>query len=364
MTIAEIAVASAADALEMVANRSYPPSFWQLLLCAELPIKKTRALLSELGSIQVDPLSFLRTWPGLSENHRANMSQCRMDALEKVIASGAQVLVDPPFRVKDPENFPAALFAWGNVECLDAPRLAVVGTRRCTTYGEAAAQKFSEHVGRAGVTIVSGGASGIDSAAHKGALNAGTPTVSVFGCGVDVNFPQTNHQIFEKIRRNGCLVSQFAVGKPSLQHQFLDRNPVIAALADALLVVELPDKSGAQVTVQAAVEQDKPIFVVPGSIAINNFRGSHQLIRDGGILVDHPDQILEHMGWTGLESAQQVELSPCQEQICSIMGPHALSVDKIAELAELDLADVMIELTELEVNGIVLRDGPGYILSP
>jgi len=362
--VAELAERVAAAGGVMAASPNYPNAFWQLLLCAQLPPRKTRELLQELGSMVVDPISFLRTWRGLSQAERENFQKCDMKAFERGIAKGAHVLVDPPFSVKDPENFPVALFAIGDTSCLHHPKLAIVGTRRCTTYGEAASQKFAQHIGAAGVTVVSGGASGVDTAAHKGALAAGAPTASVFGCGVDISFPSTNHNLFAQIALNGCLLSQFGLGMPSLHHNFLTRNVVIAGLADALLVVELPEKSGAQVTVQAAIEQDKPVFVVPGSISINNFRGSHQLIRDGGILVYHPDQILEHMGWQKLASAPVKELSPCQEQICSVLGPHALSVDKIAELSEMDLADVMVELTELEVEGIVLRDGPGYILSP
>ncbi len=262
------------------------------------------------------------------------------------------------------DNMPPVLFVDGDLSCLSGPTVAIVGTRNASTYGKACAQKFAEALARAGVTIVSGGALGIDGAAHKGALAGGGKTAAVLAGGVDYIYPAVHGGLFEQIRRSGCLVSQFSVGSKPAEYKFLQRNVVVAALSDAVLVVEAPPKSGALSTAQAAVEMGRDVFVVPANIDAEGFRGSFHLIRDGATLVSHPNQILEDMQ---IEPARKEEAAPASsmgEMILAVLGSATLATEFIVERTGLDTAEVLSELTMLELEGRVMRDASGYALRP
>ena len=310
-------------------------------------------------------MAVLRGWSKLSEGERNRISLARMDALKQCTDRGVRVWTMPQYHVGNPDDFPLALFVDGDETCLNGPTLGIVGTRRASNYGLAAAQKFAEKMALAGVTIVSGGAAGIDTAAHRGALNVGGKTAAIFGCGVDVVFPVANQAIFQEISRSGCLLSQFPCGMHTNEHRFVDRNATVAAFSDALLVVEAPDKSGSLITANLAAEMGKPVFVVPASITQLSFNGSHRLIRDGAQLVFFPDQILEEMAWLGPSSPRGgVGLTPTQSQILECLGPEPISADQIRSRAGMDQAELLIELTTLEAIGVIIREGPGFIIKP
>ena len=216
------------------------------------------------------------------------------------------------------------------------------------------------------MTIVSGGALGIDAAAHEGALSAEGTTVAVVGHGIDKVYPSSNGPLFERIRASGLLVSPFAVGAPSLPQRFLQRNAVIAGLALATLVVEAPAESGALSTAVTAAELGRPVFVVPSTIHQDSFRGSHRLIRDGATLVDHPFQILDHLG---VEPQARSNESPgileaAASLIMDLLKEGALTADQLAVRSGMPAEEVLAEITLLEVEGRVVRDGPGYSVRP
>ncbi|MFY9234271.1 MAG: DNA-processing protein DprA [Fimbriimonadaceae bacterium] len=291
-----------------------------------------------------------------------------MQALEAALKAGVVVVTPdsyPSLLVQVPSP-PPALFAWGEWACLAAPTVAIVGTRHASAYGRATAQKFAEELARAGVTIVSGGAIGIDAAAHKGALQAGGKTTAVFGTGIDGVYPALHRGLFEQIRANGCLVSQFAVGSRSHRQHFLVRNSLVAALSRAVLVVEAPFASGSINTAHAANELGRQVFVVPATIDHENFRGSHDLIRAGATLVDHPNQILDDLGIPRASSAPAPlsQASEIQQKILAQMTVAPLAAEFIAERTGIDPAEVMSELTMLELEGRILRDAGGYALKP
>ncbi len=243
--------------------------------------------------------------------------------------------------------------------------MAVVGTRSATTYGKAAAQKFVEALAASGVTIVSGGALGIDSAAHRAAIEAGGATVAVLPGGVDRPYPTANDALFREIRKVGCLVSPFALGASPREYSFLARNAVIAALSDAVLVVEAPERSGSLSTAYAANEIGRQVFVVPANVSSTTFRGSHDLIRNGATLVDHPDQVLDDLGMQrGSHFRKSVSLSDEQDRIVRSLTSDPLSTEHIAQRTGLDPSVVMAELTMLELEGRVIRATSGYALVP
>jgi DNA processing protein len=257
-----------------------------------------------------------------------------------------------------------AYFVQGHLDALERPTVAIVGTRGATTYGKAAAQKFAEEIGQAGAAIVSGGAFGIDSAAHQGALASGTPTIAVLPCGIDKVYPPANRDLFKRIAQAGLLLSQFACGYTPRKDSFLLRNIVIAALADAVLVVEAPEKSGALFTARHANEMGKPVYVVPAAITQHTFRGSHELIRQGATLVDHPNQVLEDLNLiSGAAKANVTEVSGIQASILAHLSSEPIPAEKIGELSGIAPDDLMAELTLLELEGKIIRAAGGVTLA-
>lgn len=343
------------------------PAFWQAFLAAEMNPARAQALLAELERLRVEPLSWLQSEARLSKTESEKVRKARFDRLEKVLAQGAGVIAGPmlPNPLVDTKAPPPALFVWGKSEVLYEPCLAIVGTRAASAYGRAAAMKFAEHLAQSGLTIVSGGALGIDAAAHKGALAVGGKTIAVLGTGIDDVYPLAHRGLFQQIRESGCLVSQFAVGAKVMPHTFKARNFVVAALSSGVLVVEAPEKSGALGTAGIANELGRPVFVVPANIDNGNFRGSHALIRDGAILVDHPDQVLEALGFEprGMEHLSH-DLDERQSLIVEALTEGPLAPEVLSARTGLSPEAILTELTLLELDGIVLQDSGRYLLKP
>ncbi|HSI71863.1 MAG TPA: DNA-processing protein DprA [Fimbriimonas sp.] len=340
-------------------------SFWQCFLAAELTPQKSRAVLDGLGSFVGDPIDYLLKKAPLSDAEKRRVVTAQASNIDPFLASGVRLMVERDFPELLQEALPPpALFAWGNAD-FDRPTIAIVGTRNASTYGKACAQKFAESFARAGVTVVSGGALGIDGAAHQGALKGEGQTIAVLAGGVDHVYPSMHAGLFRQIRESGSLVSQFALESRPSPYKFTVRNGLIAALSLAVLVVEAPAKSGAIRTAEAASELGRQVFVVPANINMMSFHGSFNLIRDGATLVDNPNQVLEALD---LEPALlQPELAPASstgEKIMSVLSTNPLAAEFIVERTGLDTGSVLAELTLLELEGHVIRDGSGYALRP
>lgn len=334
--------------------------FWQTLLSAELPARRANQIVDFLESNPLDPVAYLHSGAKLTDSERGRIARAHDRIVDKAHAAGIFVLPldDFPARIESVSLPPPALFVWGDSDVLKMPSVAIVGTRNATTYGKAVAQKFAEALASEGVCIISGGAAGIDTAAHTGALAAGGKTVAVFATGVDECFPASNRPLFERIRKSGCLISQFALGSGSQDFKFLLRNDTIAAFSDAVLIVEAPVSSGALRTASAAADMNRPVFVVPGAIDLINFRGSHNLIRDGATLVDHPHQILDSLGFMPKRDTTEVRspLSDEQSKIVDALIEGPMLPETIVERTGLDASRVLAELTMLEIEGYVIRD--------
>lgn len=333
------------------------PLAWQVLLAVETPPAKTRDLLRELRATRLEPTAFLRAHPRLTDAERRRLDLVDLRALEKALDRGVRAVPAEDLDRAD-TPLPPALFVWGDPVALQEPAVAIVGTRGASTYGKACSRKFAETAARAGATVVSGGALGIDAAAHEGALEAGGRTVAVLGSGVDVVYPAAHAGLFDRIRDRGALVSQFACGAGPNGYKFLVRNGLIAALATVVVVIEAPEGSGALNTANAAAELGRQVLVVPGTIDRNGFRGSHALIRDGAALLDHPDQMLEALGLD--PGTVQAATAAPDSAVLAALSIDPLPVEKIVEITGLDPPAVMAELTMLELDGRVLRDGIGY----
>ncbi len=344
------------------------PLFWNYLLAIDPSGRRFRGLIEDLGTLSLEPVSALMSHPAFRASDSEKLKKLKPRHLEAAIAAGVEARTAS--QINDlfgaAEFVSPGLFLHGEADCLNQPTIAIVGTRTCSPYGQACSYKFAEAFVRAGATVVSGGAFGIDKAAHEGALAGGGKTASVMGAGIDVYHPSAHKLLFERIRKQGVLLSQFPVGTPSLPGNFPARNPTIAALSQAVVVIEAPEKSGALRTARAAAELGRDVFVVPGAITSFGFRGSHALIRDGATLVDHPDQVLDALGLEKGYASSTLEpvLNPMQQAIMAALSESPIASEKIAEMAALDPSETLVELTMLEMEGLILRHSAGYALKP
>ena len=217
---------------------------------------------------------------------------------EKLLANGAVAIpiTDPryPPRLREIFDPPLVLFARGQTDLLGSVMIAVVGTRRPTPYGAAVAERLASDLGLAGVTVASGMARGIDTAAHRGALSAGAGTVAVFGCGVDVTYPSENRKLAAQLAEKALLVSEFPMGTPAYPQNFPVRNRIISGMSLGILVVEGAQYSGSSITARLALDQGREVFAVPGNVTSKVSWGPNLLIKQGAKLVqDWNDVIVE-----------------------------------------------------------------------
>jgi len=265
----------------------------------------------------------------------------------------------------------SALHARGRWPPPDGPRVAIVGSRRPSPYGEAVAEQLAADLARAGAIVVSGLALGCDAAAHRGALVGGGVTVAVMGTGVDIVYPAAHFRLAEEIvAGGGALVSQFADGTAPRRHHFPARNLTIAALSDAVVVVEAVQGSGALITAEAALDLHKEVMAVPGSIFSPLSVGTHGLIRDGAGLVQNARDVLAALG-VGREVLDDplttpgrlgFELPAGRDGILvHLSDVLTVSAAELARKLHLPVAEVLGRLTSLELDGAVRRHGAGYV---
>lgn len=231
---------------------------------------------------------------GLTEEGKAALSDKNLQEAEKILRDcqkenlGILTYQDAayPARLKNISDPPLVFYYKGRLPDFDgSPLIGVVGTRKASAYGMNAAKKLGYQIARCGGIVVSGMAYGIDGMATRGALTAGTPAVGILGCGADVVYPLSNKGLFADMEQYGCLLSEFIPGTPPIGRNFPKRNRIISGLSCGVLVVEAPEKSGALITAQLALEQGRDVFVVPGNIDVDTFVGSNRLLRDGAIAI-------------------------------------------------------------------------------
>ncbi|HEY2598609.1 MAG TPA: DNA-processing protein DprA [Candidatus Dormibacteraeota bacterium] len=253
----------------------------------------------------------------------------------------------------------------------EGPRVAIVGSRRPSPYGEAVAEQLATDLARAGVVVVSGLALGIDAAAHRGALNGAGVTVAVMGTGVDIIYPAAHSRLAEAILAGGgALVSQFPDGSIPRRQNFPARNWTMAAISDVVVVVEAGERSGALITSEAALHLHKEVMAVPGSVFSPLSVGTHGLLRDGAGLVQNARDILAVIGLSR-EVLDDPLLPP--ERLGFALRPErdgivahlsdvlALSAADIARKLQLPVSEVLGRLTALELDGAVRRQEAGYV---
>lgn len=265
-----------------------------------------------------------------------------------------------PARLRALADPPLALFVHGALAPEDDVAVAIVGARRAGEYGRRVAADLARGLAQAGVTVVSGLASGVDAAAHRGALDAGGRTLAVMATGVDRVYPAWHRELARAVRAAGALLSEFPLGTPPLQFHFPRRNRIIAALTVGTVVVEAAERSGALITAAYALEQGGEVFAVPGPVDAPHHAGCHRLIRQGATLVTRVEDVLDAIAparRARLAAAQAAvaaaTLSPGERHMLDALGDGATHVDAAAARAGLGAGAVLEMLLALELRGLV-----------
>ncbi|MDD5688840.1 MAG: DNA-processing protein DprA [Caldisericia bacterium] len=279
--------------------------------------------------------------------------------LEKALKLNAKIVEynseDYPTSVKHIKNSPPVLYIKGE---LGSPikTIAIVGSRKATTYGLKVAYEVGFQLGQRKVTVVSGMAYGIDSSAHRGAIDAKGRTYAVLGCGVDITYPKQNKKLKEEIENSGALISEFPFSTDPLNINFPVRNRIISAISDGVIVVEASEKSGALITADYALDQGKDVYAVPGSIYSELSRGTNQLIKSGAIPYLNINDIYSKNP-TVLQNSNLFKNTQLTDEekiiINSIDDFTGKNLNEIIDKTGLKANKVMITLTELELKGLI-----------
>lgn len=286
---------------------------------------------------------------------------------QKLINLGIELILatdeNYPELLKETYDHPLALYQLGKYD-EKKPKIAVVGTRRATTYGKSVAEKLVKELARLQIIIVSGLAYGIDTYSHCAALEENGETIAVLGSGLDNIFPSSNKKLAEKITKQGALISEYALGTPPFKHHFPARNRIVSGLGLGTLVIEAPLKSGALITSRFALEQNREVFAIPGSILSKNSEGTNELIKSGAKLVNHVEDILIELNLP-LPDQSPVSLNNLtgeEELLLKIIKnfEQPMQVDAIISQSQMDAASVNQNLTFLELKNLIKFDNGGY----
>ncbi|MDA7746628.1 DNA-processing protein DprA [Psychromonas sp.] len=278
-----------------------------------------------------------------------------------IISYGDQRYPDLLKQISSP---PLLLFAQGNLSLLNSPQIAIVGSRSCTPYGQQKAYDLAQQLAKSGLTITSGLAIGVDGMAHQGALTEIGSTIAVLGTGLNNIYPKRHSTLANKIREQGLLLSEFWPDTPAYPSNFPRRNRIIAGLSLGTLVIEASVKSGSLITARYAIEQNRDVFALPGSVDNPQACGCLKLIQEGAKLIVNSNDIVNEYPQLALPKNTQVSASDSPKQshfLLDMIDYHLTSFDTILIRSGLDVVSLQNELIELEINGIINAQPQGYI---
>jgi DNA processing protein len=347
-----------------------------LYLCKGLGLASIRALMEHIDlntlfdstAKQLDEL-------GLSEpiiNQLTNMNWSDVDDVLQYCTDSSISIVSYfddryPSQLKQISTAPLLLFCKGNIDLLKRPQIAIVGSRSATPSGLEIASEFAYQLTQSGLVVTSGLARGIDGAAHKGALASNGETIAVLGTGADIVYPKRHHLLYQKIAEQGLIVSEFLPGVLANACNFPRRNRVISGLALGVVLVEAEIKSGSLITARYALEQDREVFAIPGSIKNPLSQGCHFLLKQGAKLTEHVSDILEEVSFLsekGLYTIESVEEGEVSKEDCPVLenlGFEVTSVDTLTQRTQWPVEQVVARLLDLELEDKVERVLNGYI---
>ena len=266
-----------------------------------------------------------------------------------------------PKRLKYLYDPPYGLYVMGNLPDESKKIVSIVGARNCSNYGREISFYFAKELAKAGIQIVSGMATGIDSFAHQGCLVAGGYTCAILGNSVDYCYPLENYNLYENIRKNGAVVSEYGLGVKPIAGNFPRRNRIISGLSDGILVVEAKEKSGSFITVDQGLEQGKDIFVIPGRITDALSIGCNNLIKMGGEIVLKPDDILKYYRQDVVISQHiDVQLTPEEQQIYQVLTLEQKHINVLLEQTKMEMGKLMEVLLQLELKGLIRQVVKNY----
>ena len=276
-----------------------------------------------------------------------------------------------PEALKEISSPPLLLFVIGQVALLSQPQLAMVGSRSPSGDGIRLASQFASQLSHRGLLVTSGLAAGIDGACHRGALQAGFPTVAVMATGIDQIYPKRHYELAQQIRQQGALVTEFPLGQAPRAQNFPQRNRIISGLSKGVLVVEAAIKSGSLITARYALEQNRDVFAIPGSIHNPMTKGCHQLIREGAKLVESVEHIYEELSLQlplPFDRSDKADSSIIKERLDSIqmmilekMGFEPVSFDTLVERVEMTVPVLSAALSQLTLLGYVENSDLGFV---
>ncbi len=349
---------------------------WLALNAAELPPRKSLALLEKYGSpgavISADARSLTAAGEVTAAEASRLANATRRDYapdVEKLRKLNAQLVTfgDPsyPHNLRQIHDPPIVLFVRGTLAPGDQRCVAIVGTRRVTPYGRLVSETLARDLAARGVTVASGLAVGADAAAHGGALSAGGRTIGVLACGIDVPYPRDTMDLREHAVRCGAVVSEVPLGTPARRHRFHSRNRIISGLAVAVVITEAPERSGALITANIAAEQGREVFAVPGSINSEFSQGTHALLRDGAHIAASVEDILEVLNLPertedkgSAEAPARMApkaLTPDENTILRALSLQQRHVDEVIQECRLSASRASAGLLMLELKGLVRR---------
>lgn len=341
-------------------------------------VKKRHALLERFGSAEEvyhASSSLLRTVDGLSEQNIRRIRAARDINRVREYAHGLPErgirflsMQNPlyPSLLKTIYDPPTGLYVMGELPADDLYKISVVGTRRCTDYGATVARLLAKELAARGLVVVSGMARGIDSYAHRAAIDGGGMTMAVLGCGVDICYPPENRRLREDILRHGCLVSEYKPGTPSAPGHFPVRNRIISGLSPALLVVEAAERSGTLITIDQALDQGREVMAVPGNITSKTSKGTNALIRQGAALVTSCEDILLALGLEDItgnaaynkqKNQNNIDdlLAPDQKLVYDIIDYNGVSMDEVLRATRCQPLAIHSILLGLELKGLIKK---------
>ena len=286
-------------------------------------------------------------------------------AIEKLAKIGVEYLpfCDDNFPEKLKQSNvlpPVGLFYKGDVSLLnnDKPKIAIVGTRRCSEYGKDCTAKFSSELVDYGFTIVSGLATGIDAYSHKACLDVGGKTIAVLGMGHEQFYPADNKKLYERICKEGLAVSEYYPSITAAKYTFPERNRIVAALSDATVVIEASAKSGALITADRALEQGKEIFALPGNITSGKSIGTNELLKKGANVLVSTSDILKFFSDKNVKSSQnipQIQLDFFEQTLFDSIASGEKSFDDLMALEGMQFGELHMGLMSLEMKGVIVR---------
>ena len=307
-----------------------------------------------------DPVLLEEAVP-LLEQARAVRAQAERDAIQVCAWNDA----DFPTSLATLTDLPPVLWYRGQLAVAQPPAIAIVGSRAASAVAMETASRLAADVAAAGITVVSGLARGVDSAAHRGALQTGR-TIAVLGSGVDRVYPPEHLDLAKEIARDGLIVSEFPPGTPPLPHHFPMRNRLISGLSLGVVVIEASEKSGSLITASCALEQGRDVMAVPGNVLSGRNKGGHALLRDGAKIVETADDIVRELNWPDRGSAaQEGQISSCNvlassdPLICGMTPGEPYDVDALKASSGLEPTRLLSRLLDLELRGVVRRAGGG-----